>query len=73
MLSGIDSTWNYTNDMSAKKKLLIDFFESRWQYDVWLSLLKPWQHARVTNSGRLIVKPYGRRKVQVGGGRYFIT
>lgn len=54
------------------KEILRDFFNSTEEFDKWLKALKPGQHARISNAGRLIVKAYRTRKVQVGGGRFFI-
>lgn len=55
------------------KKTFCVFFDTVEELDKWLLNLKPGQHARISNSGRLIVKPYRTRKVQLGGGRFFIV
>ena len=56
----------------TKKTFLSEFFETTEEFDKWLMSLKPGEHARISNSGHLVVKPYKTRKVQIGGGRFFI-
>lgn len=50
---------------------LIDLFSSIAEFDKWLISLKPRDHARISNAGKLIVKPYKFRKIQIGNGRFF--
>lgn len=54
------------------KTFLSDFFETIEEFDKWLMSLKPGQHARISNAGRLIVKPYRKRRIRIGGGRSFL-
>ena len=51
---------------------LRNFFHPIEEYDRFLLDLKPGQHARVTNAGKLVVKKYTHRKIQLGGGKFVI-
>lgn len=51
---------------------LKDLFVSTAVFDNWLLSLKPGYHARISNAGRLVVKPYKFRKIQLGNGRFIL-
>lgn len=51
---------------------LKDLFSSIAEFDKWLLSLRPGYHARISNVGKLVVKPYKFRKIQIGNGRFIV-
>ena len=52
---------------------LKDLFASTAEFDKWLLSLKPGNHARISNAGKLVIKPYKFRKIQFGNGRFIVV
>lgn len=52
---------------------LKDLFSSIEDFDVWLLSLKPGYHARISNAGKLVIKPYKFRKIQLGNRRFIVV
>lgn len=52
---------------------LKDLFISIEVFDTWLLSLKPGSHARISNAGHIVVKPYKFRKVQFGQGQFIVV
>ena len=51
---------------------LRNFFYPIEEFDRFLLDLKPGDHARVSNAGKLVVQKYTHRKIQLGGGKFLI-
>ena len=52
---------------------LKDLFVSNAEFDKWLLSLKPGYHARINNAGKLIIKPYKFRKIQLGNRQFIVV
>ena len=52
---------------------LKDLFPSITEFDNWLLSLKPGYHARISNAGRLVIKPYKIRKIQLGNWLFIVV